>query len=131
LARARVCMRALTAHGKRAPMSQATISPNVHQTFNIHLDALAQVAFDLALSFDHRTNAAQIVFAQILDTRIKIYIRLSQDRGRTRSANSVYSSKTDLRAFVGRKIDASYTSHYLSLSLFMLRIAADDAQHTL
>ena len=55
-ARARVGVRALAAHRQSAAMTQAAISADVHQTLDVHLDALAQIAFDLALRFEDRSE---------------------------------------------------------------------------
>src|SRR6266496_3862315 len=123
-------MCALAANRKRPTMPQAAISTNVHQALDVHLHALAQVAFDLALSFDHGANPAQIIFTEVPDPRVETHLRFNQNRRRARSANSVNSCKTDLRSFVGRKIDTCDTSHCLSLSLFVLGIAANHAHYT-
>ena len=59
-----VCVRSLTAHRQSTTMTQATITTDVHQTLDVHLDALAQIAFDLALRFEDGANPAQLVFTQ-------------------------------------------------------------------
>src|SRR5262245_55015070 len=93
--RAPVAVRALTAHRQSAAMTQSAIGADVHQTLDVHLNSLSQIAFDLALRFEHRTNPAEIVFAQIPDPRINVDIRFFQNRRRTRPANSVDVSKSD------------------------------------
>ena len=42
---------------QRAAMSQTAIAANVHQSLDVHLDALAQVALDLALGFQDGADA--------------------------------------------------------------------------
>src|SRR5690242_10598548 len=69
-ARARVRVRALTTHGKSATMPEPPISANIHQTLDVHLNALAQIAFDFALRLKDRANTTQLFFAQIADTRV-------------------------------------------------------------
>src|ERR1041384_5351707 len=59
---ARICVRTLATHRQRTTMSQTAIATDVHQTFDVHLNALAQVAFDLSLHFQNVTDAAQLVF---------------------------------------------------------------------
>src|SRR5262245_36044725 len=49
-ARARVRMCALTANRKSTTMPQSTIGADVHQALDVHLNALAKVAFNLTLS---------------------------------------------------------------------------------
>jgi hypothetical protein len=51
-------MSALTAHGQRATMTQPAIATDVHQTLDVHLHTLAQVAFDLSLRFQNGTNSS-------------------------------------------------------------------------
>src|SRR6478672_4151400 len=64
-ASARVRMRALTTHRKSATMAEPTISANIHQTLDVHLNALAQVAFDFTLRLEDRANPAQLFLAQV------------------------------------------------------------------
>src|SRR5215217_8648083 len=63
--RASVCMRSLASDRKCAAMSQPAIAADVHQPLDVHLDALAKVAFDLSLRFQDGTNPAELVFTQI------------------------------------------------------------------
>ncbi len=52
-------------------MTQTAIAADVHQTLNVHLDALAKVAFDVALRVEDRTDLIQLVFTQILDLGVE------------------------------------------------------------
>ena len=56
-------------------MPQATIRPDIHQALDVHLDPLAQIAFDFPLSFDDRADPAEIIFSQIANARINVHIR--------------------------------------------------------
>src|SRR6058998_2730067 len=98
-------------------MTQTTVGADVHQALNVHLHALAEVAFNFALRFDHAANTAKIILSQIPYPRIKINLRFRQNRRRTRSSNSVYVRKTDLSALIRRKIDTCYTSHLFDFGL--------------
>src|SRR6185437_2278901 len=111
LAGARVRMSALAAHRKSAPMAQSAIRTDVHQTFDVHLNALPQVALDLSLSLEDRANTAQLVFAQVTHASIQTHLCFIENRGRPRSANAVNICKTDLSALIRRKIYTCYTSH--------------------
>lgn len=99
-ARARVRMGSLTAHRQRATMSQASVTSDVHQSLDIHLNAFAQIALDLALHFQNTANAAQLVFGQILDARVEIYVSFLEDRVRPRAANAVNVRETNLGSFI-------------------------------
>jgi hypothetical protein len=96
-------------------MTQAPVSADVHQAFDVHLHALAEVAFDLALVINDGANTTELVFAQIPDARINADLRFSQDRGRTRPSNAENVCQSDLRPLIRRKIDTSDTSHCLLL----------------
>jgi hypothetical protein len=61
-------------------MSQAAVRADVHQTLDVHLNALAQITFDLALRFKDGANATQLVFAQVPDMGVPANLRLVQDR---------------------------------------------------
>src|SRR5918911_4914619 len=116
-------VRALPANGHPPPVAQPSVATDVHQTLDVHLHALAQVALDLALLFEDGADTTQFVFVQILDARIDVDLRLLQDRGRARAPDSVNVCEADLRALVRRKIDPSHTSHNLSISDCGFRIA--------
>src|SRR5689334_15216724 len=69
-ARARICVRALATHWESATVTKPAIRTNVHQTLDVHLNALAQIAFDLTLRLKDRTNTTQLFLAQITHARI-------------------------------------------------------------
>jgi len=56
-------------------MTQTAIATDIHQTLDVHLDALTQITFDLTLRFKDCTNPAQLVFTQVSDSSIKIHSR--------------------------------------------------------
>jgi hypothetical protein len=116
-------MRALPTNGEATTMAQASVRADVHQAFDVHLYALAQVAFDFALRVKNRANATEFVLAQISDACINADLRLRQDRGRTRAPDTVNVCETDLRALIRRKIDTSYTSHNFTIADCRLLIA--------
>ena len=54
-------------------MTQPPIATNIHQSLDVHLDALPQVAFNFAFRFEDRPDAAELVFVQIPDASIKTH----------------------------------------------------------
>src|ERR1044072_7431585 len=99
-ARASVRVGSLATHRQSTTMSQTAIATDIHQTLDVHLDALAQVAFDLALCFQDGTNPAQLIFSKIPDASVETDARFLEHRIRTRAANAVDGSETNLRSFV-------------------------------
>ena len=132
LTRASVGVRSLSANGQRTAMPQPAVAADVHQSLDVHLHSLAQVAFDLTLSFQDAANTAQLVFTQVANARIDIDTGFLEHRARTGTANTVNISETNLGSLVWWQIDSSYTCHFyfsLSLSLFMLGIDANHSHH--
>jgi hypothetical protein len=124
----------LSSHGKRSAVSQAAIASDVHQTFDVHLNSLPEISLDLALGFEHSSNAAQFVLTQVFDSSVDIDSGFLQNRGRSRTADAIDISQSDFGSLVRWKIYASYTCHLkfsLSLSLLMLRIDANHPDHAL
>jgi hypothetical protein len=64
-------MCSLTTDRQRTAMPESAVAPDIHQTFDVHLDALPQVAFDFAFCFKDRPDAAQLIFVQVPDASIK------------------------------------------------------------
>src|SRR5438034_10350712 len=107
-------------------MPQTAICSNVHQTLDVHLHALSQIAFDLTLRLNNRANAAEVVLAEILNPRVDADLRFFENRSRTRSADSVNICKADLCALMWRKIYTCNTSH---LFLFPRQLTPAGPQH--
>lgn len=108
-----VCMRALTTNRQCATMSEPAIAANVHQSLDVHLDALAEVAFNLALRFEDRSDATQLVLVQVLNPSINVHRGLVQNRTCARTADTVDVCQPNLGPFIWWKIDACYTCHFL------------------
>src|SRR5437870_1946777 len=96
-------------------MPQTAISADVHQSLDVHLHTLAQIAFDFSLPFKDCADAAEIVFSEISHVSINIHVRFLQNRSRTRPANSINVRETDLCALIWRKIYTCDTSHLVNL----------------
>jgi hypothetical protein len=139
-------MCALATNGQRAAMSKSAVAPDIHQPFDIHLDAFPQVAFDLALRFENRPNAAQLVVIQVLDAGIEVDCGLIKNRACARTTDTVNVSQPNLGSFIRWKIDACYTCHLmntlqlslnqsqiekrLALPLLMFGVDANHPHHT-
>src|ERR687894_516515 len=76
LAGARVGVRALAAHGEAAAVAQAAVAADVHQPLDVHLDALAEVALDLALRLDDLADAPQLRLVEVAHAEVGAHLRL-------------------------------------------------------
>src|ERR1041384_797929 len=108
---ARIGVRALSAYGQTTTMAQAAITADVHQTFDVHLHAFAQVALNVSLPLADRTNAPKLILIQIAHARVRADARFFEDRVRARTPDAVNVCQSDLDAFIDRKIDPNHTSH--------------------
>src|SRR5579863_2748088 len=97
-------------------MTRAAIALNVDQALDVHLDVLAEIAFDVSFVLDHLTDAVDLVFAKILDLLEGVYIRLLQNLLRARVADPEDVSERDPCLLVTRQIDASNTCHFDSFA---------------
>ena len=95
-------------------MSQTTVATDVHQSLDVHLNALAEIAFDLSLCFQNRTNSAQLVFAEIPHASVEIHAGFLEHRTRSRATYTVDVSQTNLGSLVRWQINSCYTCHRIS-----------------
>ena len=89
-------MRALASHRQRATMPESAIAPDIHQPLDVHLYALTQVAFNFALRFEYRPDAAQLVIVQILYASIDVDCGLSKNRACARTTDTINVSQPNL-----------------------------------
>jgi len=120
-------MGTLAAYRQGAPVSQPAIAADIHQALDVHLHALAQIAFDFSLRLQDGPDATQLILAQIPDASIKADRSLFEDRTRARTADAINVSQTHLGSFVRWKIDACYTCHFFTCSPLTL-VSGDGSQ---
>src|SRR5687767_2933645 len=104
----------LTANRQRAAMSQTSITSNVHQALDIHLDALPQIAFDLTLRFQNRPDPTKLVFIQVADAIILVDSRLGQNGACARTTDAVDIRQPYFSPLMRWKINPSYTCHLIN-----------------
>src|SRR5207249_6020359 len=93
---------ALSANRERAAVAEATIGLNFDEALDVERDVLAEIAFDLALGFNDLTDAVQRVLVERAQLREGIDVRLREDLGGARVADSEDVGETDARLFVVR-----------------------------
>jgi hypothetical protein len=114
LTSSRVCVSTLASYGKRSTVSQPSIATNVHQTFDVHLDPLPEIALDITLRFEHGSYPAQLVFTQILYSGVDVDSSFLQYRAGSRTTDSVDIGESYFGSLVWWQIYASYTCHFIS-----------------
>src|SRR5258707_2400696 len=102
---------ALSTNGERAAVAEGTIGLDFNEALDVEGDVLAEIAFDLALSFNDLTDAVQRVLVERAELRERFDVRLRENLGGARVADSEDVSESDARLFVVRDIDSSNTCH--------------------
>jgi hypothetical protein len=85
-------VRALASHWQTPTVSESPVTPNVHHPLDVHLDLLSQIAFDISLLINHRSDTIDLFFCQFANPPIRTYLRLAQYLVRSRSPNPIYVS---------------------------------------
>jgi len=129
-------MRTLPPDRQTPPMPQSSVTADVHQPLDVHLDLLSQIAFDIALLIDNGSYPVDLFLGQLANATVRADMSLAQNLVSTRSPDPVYVRKAYLNPLIARQINACYSSHSpstrssLSLSLFVLGIGADYPHNT-
>ena len=92
-------------------MAEATVGLNFDEALDVEGDVLAEIAFDLALSFNDLTDAVQRVLVERAELRKGINFSLCEDLGGARVADSEDVGETDACLLVARDIDSSNTCY--------------------
>jgi hypothetical protein len=101
---ARIGMRALASDGKTATVAQAAIAADVHQSLDVHLDLLAQIAFDHPLLVNDCADAINFVFGQFAYAALNADASFSENLVGARTPNTVDVRKTYFGSLVCRKV---------------------------
>src|SRR6185503_4538988 len=137
LARARVRVCSLASHRQAAAVTQSAIASDVHQAFDVHLDLLAQVAFDSALLVEDSANAIDFLFREFADALVTADAGFAQHFVCAGAANAINVCQTNFSSLISWQVDACDACHsssvaaLLTLSLFMLWIRANNSDDTL
>src|SRR5262249_9046523 len=79
LAGASVGVRALAANRQVAAMADAPVRLNFNQAPNVHLNLLAEIAFDAAFLLDDLANVVDFIFCQVANLFRRVDIGLRRD----------------------------------------------------
>src|SRR5262245_65318246 len=111
LARARVGLRPLAAHGQAAAVPRSAVRADFHQPLDVHRDFLAEVAFHAPLLLDDAADLPHVVLGQILHADVGADPGVLEDAVGADAADAVDVRESDLDALRTRKINACDTCH--------------------
>ena len=81
-------------------MPKSTIATQFHETLYVHGDISPKFTFNLVFSVKDLSDRADLILAQLIRSRIKVYARLPQYLSGSASANPIDISQTYLHPLV-------------------------------
>ena len=99
---ARVVLRALTADRKTDTVTDSSVATDIHETFDVHLDAGTEFAFNLVLVGDEGTDGSDLLVIPLSDLDVVIDSAIIEELPRGTAANTEAIGKTYLSSFVDR-----------------------------
>src|ERR1700722_3110962 len=112
LARPRVRLGPLAAHGQATPVAEAAIRADVGQSLDVARNLSPQVALDLDPAVDRVAQGLLIGLGEVLDPNVRIAPRLLQYLLGRRQTDAIDVRQRDLDALLARQIDPGDTCHY-------------------
>jgi hypothetical protein len=125
---------ALAADRETAQMPDAAITFDGLEPFEVQADFAAEIAFDDVFAFlDGVNDLGKLLFVEVFGTERGIDLCAFEDGGRVDGADAIDIAEGNVNAFLGWNINTEESWHKawgLTLSLFMARVRADDADDT-
>jgi hypothetical protein len=128
-------VRALAVHREVTAMANAPVGLNFDQAPDIHLNLLAEIAFDAAFLLDDLADVIDFIFRQVANLFGVIDVGLFRDFDGAVLTDAINGGQPNPKALLRRKINTCNACHIfslpqsLSLALLVLRIGADYAHH--
>src|ERR1700719_1795248 len=102
-------------------MTNAAIGLNFDQPADIHLDLLAEIAFDAAFLLDGLAKFVHFVFGKVADLFGEIHADLFRELLRAHLSDSIDRRQSDPKALIHWKINTCDTCHDFSCSTKTLK----------
>jgi hypothetical protein len=113
-------------------MTQAAITPDVHQSLDVHRDLAPKVALYTELLVDDVPQPLDFIFRQVPHPCVWAYASSLEELLAGMQSNPVDVGQGYFYAFLPREVNTGNTCHVvLSLPLLVLRVAANYAQDAL
>lgn len=142
-----VRMCSLPAHRKVASVTHPTVRADLDQSFDIHRDRLAKIAFYTTLLVDYLLNRQRFTIGEILYLGPDLHLGRIQDSQRSIATDPENVGQADLDPFTWWQVHSRYACHdlflhrryvptkiqrnHLTLALLMLGILTDNPYDTL
>src|SRR5262249_10832388 len=132
LARARVGARALPVDGKATAVPHALVAADLHLALDGRGDLAAEVALDLDVRVDVRTQLRDLVLGEVADAGVGRAVHALADLLRRRATDAEDVGERDLQPLLAGDVDSRDSSQLSTpassaLALLVARVLADDA----
>ena len=137
LPRAFACARvgggALAAHGQAAHMADAAITLDALQALEVHAQFAAKIAFDhVPAVLNSMDDLRNLLLGEVLGADVRIDLGSLEHSDGVDGADAVDVTQRDIDALLGRNLNSNNAWHILlTLTLFVARVGANDANHAL
>src|ERR1041385_4438955 len=111
LARARVGVRARSAHWEVAAMTATAIAAEIDQALDVELHVAAKIALDAVVLLDRVADPADVVLVEIVGALVERDAGFVQHDVRGLAAETVDVRERDIHPLVAREVDASDARH--------------------
>jgi hypothetical protein len=91
-------------------MPNSPVTPNIHQTFDVHLNFGAQRSFDFILGGNYGPYSVRFIIGQSMHPFIRIDTRFLTDMQCTRATDAKNIGKGDLNMLVFREVNSGDSS---------------------
>ena len=114
LARTRICTGALSTYRKPPAMSKAPVTPNVHQSLDVHLYFRTQLPLDKVLVLNEAPHASGLLLRPVVRMHIVLDADTIKNFLSTRTPNPENRGQGNFSAFMRRYVHSGYSRHILS-----------------
>jgi hypothetical protein len=117
---ARIRFRALAMDRQSAAMTEPSVTTDLDQSFNIHLDIATQITFHFEILGNVITHRAHIGFCEVVHPNIRVYFCCSQDLSCPGWSDSKYVSPTSIRLSRGKSTPSILAMPLIPVVVYVL-----------
>lgn len=99
----------LPSNRQSAAVTQATITTDIHQPFDIELDVFTEFTLDTAFFLYQISKPSSLIFGEFLDLLVDSHIGLLTEASRSRTPYSVNIGERNFHPLIVRYVDTCHT----------------------
>ena len=83
-------------------MTQSPVTPQVHESLNVHRDFRSELAFDLVFPVDDLSNVTDLRFCEVIAPGVRVEADFRQNLDGGAAPDPINISQRDLNSFLFR-----------------------------